>query len=383
MAASFNIKNELSWSGTPFSLYSKLNEYENSNIETLNLSSYHNFFNVRINAFKNCDIKESLKHRKFVSKLGPSALNPLNSKILHKKCSKFDYDVLIEFGGFQPHKKLPPYYIYTDATHDLKLDYFDMYGFLPFGSENDSIDSIKRASKAVKKIYQEASGIFCMSEWLANSLIKTTGVPKEKVHVVYAGANWHNAILPKNISAKKIDDRNEIHLILVGVDYKGKGMDLAIDSVKYLNSKKGKKYYLHLCGVKNIPNENNCDYIINHSFVDKNSLIKLLNDSDIFVLPSRFDCFGISFVEAMTLGLPCVGRNICAMPEIIDEGINGELITKDDPIELAEKIEKICYDAEIYKSYSKEALKKAKKFTWEKVAENMIKIIENDMNKKY
>lgn len=376
MAATFDIQNQLSWSGTPLSLYSAFKNYDENDIETINLSSYHNALNIHINALKNCDINKSLKSKHLVSKLGPSAMNPLNSKILHKNCSKKDFDVLIEFGGFQPHKDLPPYYIYTDATHDLKLDYLKRYGFLPFGSEKDSIESIRNASASVRSIYLNATGIFCMSQWLADSLINSTGVPKEKVHVVYAGANWHGVSLPKNIPVKDIKGKNEIHLILVGVDYKGKGMDIAVDAVKYLNSKNGKKYFLHLCGVKDVPAKD--DHIINHSFIDKKKLIELLTACDVFVLPSRFDCFGISFVEAMTFGLPCVGRNICAMPEIIDEGINGELITNDDPIQLAEKIEKICSDEDIYKSYSAAALEKSKMFTWDKVAENMMRIIKED-----
>ena len=99
---------------------------------------------------------------------------------------------------------------------------------------------------------------------------------------------------------------------------------------------------------------------------------------DLFVLPSRFDCFGIAFVEAMTFGLPCIGRKICAMPEIIDEGINGELVTSDDSEELASLIEKICV-GDTYRLYSEKAIEKAKKFTWQNVCSDMLKIIKNDM----
>ena len=60
MAAAFDIKNKLSWSGTPLSLFSALSGYKTNDIETVNLSLYHNVFNTRINAIKNCDIKESI-----------------------------------------------------------------------------------------------------------------------------------------------------------------------------------------------------------------------------------------------------------------------------------------------------------------------------------
>ncbi|MBQ8783438.1 MAG: glycosyltransferase family 4 protein [Clostridia bacterium] len=373
MAAPYDIKDRLSWSGTPLSLYSALSDFSENEVTTLKLSDYHTQINTKINMLSHCDVKNSIKNRALTSKLGPSVMNPLNSKILRKHCNKNDYDALIEFGGFQPSDNLPPYYVYTDASHDLALDYYNQYGYLPFGSENNSVKSVKRAADYVRKIYQNAQGVLCMSQWLADSMINTTGVDPKKVHAVYAGANWHGVNLPDNIKSKNIAGNNEIHLVLTGVSYERKGVDLAIKANEILNNNSDKKFYLHICGIKTEFEHD--EFVINHGFVNKQQLIEILNKCDLFVLPSRFDCFGISFVEAMTFGLPCIGRKICAMPEIIDEGINGELISKDDPKELADLISKICLNESLYASYSENAIKKAKKFTWENVAQNIMNIL--------
>ncbi len=379
MAAPYDIKNARSWSGTPLSLYSAMNSYDENEITTLDLSEYHNAFNVRMNALKHFDFKESVKAKHLISKFGPSAMNSLNSKLLHTHCSKKDFDVLLEFGGFQPKDSLPPYYVYTDSSHDLKLDYFTQYGYMPFGSENDSLESVKRAAENVRKIYQQAQGVFCMSQWLADSMINTTGVSPDKVHTVYAGANWHGVQIPEINSSKDICGKNEIHLLLVGVQYQLKGVDLAVDAVNLLNKGSDKTFYLHVCGINESNLHTECDYIINHGFVDKQNLTDILQQCDLFVLPSRFDCFGIAFVEAMTFGLPCIGRKICAMPEIIDEGINGELVDRDDPVQLAGLITKICNDSETYRRYSENAVKKSERFTWGKVAENIMSVIKSDI----
>jgi len=53
---------------------------------------------------------------------------------------------------------------------------------------------------------------------------------------------------------------------------------------------------------------------------------KLYLNSDIFVLPSYGDFFGYVFLEAMAAGLPIIGGNVFAIPEIISDGINGFLI---------------------------------------------------------
>ena len=68
----------------------------------------------------------------------------------------------------------------------------------------------------------------------------------------------------------------------------------------------------------------------------------------------------------------CVGRARCAMPEIIDEGENGELVHSSDPVELAEKISRICEDPALYAAYSQSAMRKAEQFTWDKTAERML-----------
>lgn len=375
MAAHYDIKNARSWSGTPLSLYSALNSYDDNDITTINVSEYHNAFNIRANALKHCDLKESLKSGHLISKLGPSAMNPLNSALLHAHCYKKDFDVLLEFGGFQPKDSLPPYYVYTDSSHDLKLDYFNQYGYMPFGSENDSLESVKRAADSVRKIFQNAQGVFCMSQWLADSMINTTGVSPDKVHTVYAGANWHGTVPPENIKPRDVEGKKEYHLLLTGVSYEGKGADIAVKAVEILNQNTNVEFFLHICGLKSLPVESK--YVVNHGFVNKTELIKIVSECDLFVLPSRFDCFGIAFVEAMAFGLPCIGRKICAMPEIIDEGVNGELVTSDDPNELAELISKICFCSSLYASYSANALEKSKKFNWEVVAGDIMKVIKN------
>ena len=115
-----------------------------------------------------------------------------------------------------------------------------------------------------------------------------------------------------------------------------------------------------------------------HGFVGKEQLNELLRQCSLFVLPSRFDCFGIAFVEAMAWGLPCIGRNICAMPEIIDAGKNGELISKDDPEELAQKIRSICSDSAKYTAYSESAIRKSETFTWENTVNAMLQVMQAD-----
>ena len=373
MASHDDVTDPLSWSGTPLSVYQTMSRQPGVSVTPLNLSAYHTAKNERANLLRHLDIGQLLKTRSLASRLGPAAMNPLNSRILNEQVGAADYDVLFEFGGFRKTGELPPYFVYTDASHDLTLDYYEKNGVLPYPSRGRTVEEYRRAAAYAGDIYRQAAGVLCMSEWLAECMVRRTGVSKDRVHVVYAGANWHGVTLPQSIPSKELGDKKEIHLLLVGVDFGLKGVALVMDAVKELNRQSDRTYIFHVCGIRE--DFEHDEHVISHGFISKSELIGFLQKCDLFVLPSHYDCFGISFVEAMTFGMPCVGRARCAMPEIIDEGENGELVRSSDPAELAEKISRICENPELYAAYSKSAQQKASQFTWEKTAARMMEAI--------
>lgn len=64
--------------------------------------------------------------------------------------------------------------------------------------------------------------------------------------------------------------------------------------------------------------------------------------SDVLVLPAeKNETLGQIFIEAMACGLAVIGAKTGGMPEIISDGYNGYLVLPNDPIDLAQKIEKI------------------------------------------
>ena len=377
MAAPYDVTDAKSWSGTPRSVYQTLRAIPQNQVTALDLSAFHTPGAIRRSRLQYLAPIASLKAHAAVSRLGTAYMNPLNSSILRAHCSRAEYDVLLEFGGFMPSADLPPYYIYTDSSHDLSLDFYEQTGRLPYNYRAEDLDDVRRAAAHCRAIYQNAQGVFCMSRWLADTMIRRTQVDEKNVHVVYAGANWHGERPDKNMQPRALRTDGEIRLLLVGVSYGGKGVDLALDALDILNAARdGTRYSLHVCGLREeFPNR---EGVTQHGFISKQMLRQLLQTCDLFVLPSRFDCFGIAFVEAMTYGLPCVGRNLCAMPEIIGEGVSGELVGSDDPAELAEKIRRICGSAETYARYSAAALEKSKQFTWEKTTQEMMRIFRQD-----
>lgn len=81
--------------------------------------------------------------------------------------------------------------------------------------------------------------------------------------------------------------------------------------------------------------------------------------SDIFVLASRTEGLPRAIIEAMAVGLPCVGTNVGGIPELLE---NSALIVKNNPKALADKIKKLISESSYYNQQATRNLLEAEKY---------------------
>jgi len=84
-----------------------------------------------------------------------------------------------------------------------------------------------------------------------------------------------------------------------------------------------------------------------HFLTGRSDVPVLLGNSNIFVLPSRYEGFGLALVEAMAAGLPVIASNIDGPAEIITEGEDGLLFESGSDEQLAAKIATLIRSATI------------------------------------
>ena len=77
----------------------------------------------------------------------------------------------------------------------------------------------------------------------------------------------------------------------------------------------------------------------------------------------------------MSFGIPCIGRNIQGMSEIIKAGVNGYLLNNDSIDELAELIVKVIEDDKMKSGVERMSKSYQDYYSWGRVASNMVKII--------
>jgi glycosyltransferase involved in cell wall biosynthesis len=92
------------------------------------------------------------------------------------------------------------------------------------------------------------------------------------------------------------------------------------------------------------------------------NILNYIAGSDLVVVPSRREAFGILNIEALVLGKPIIATNVGGIPEILENGENIILVNPDSENELTNAIIKILQNKNIY-SVNKE--KFIKKYSWD------------------
>jgi len=97
--------------------------------------------------------------------------------------------------------------------------------------------------------------------------------------------------------------------------------------------------------------------------------LSAFKETDLYLMPSRSDAFGISFLEAWAAGKPVIGARIGATPEVIRENIDGLLVEFDNPEDIAQKVVKLLKSKSLRKKLgSAGQLKVSQNYTWDIIA---------------
>lgn len=142
--------------------------------------------------------------------------------------------------------------------------------------------------------------------------------------------------------------KDSVKLIYVGKLDKNKNTKTSIEVVNRLNQM-GYNTTLDIVGdgpefseLKEL--ENKAEYkdkITLHGFMDKEDIINLYRKSDIFIMPSKYETFGLVYIEAITQGLPVIYTRNQGFDGYFDEGTVGLSVKYDDVEEITDSILKI------------------------------------------
>lgn len=186
----------------------------------------------------------------------------------------------------------------------------------------------------------------------------------------------------KNLRNKLGMQADDIYVISVGQFIKRKGYDILLSAWKQLNTKNNihliligggseKKCYLEMIQQYNIQN------VELYEFMPKERIFEYYKASDIFVLPTREDVWGLVINEAMACGLPIITTNRCIAGQEMLSGKNGAIYDFDNINELSMVLDKYIEDRELRINQGKENIIKMQGNTMENIALSHIENINN------
>ena len=114
------------------------------------------------------------------------------------------------------------------------------------------------------------------------------------------------------------------------------------------------------------------DYVIwieNPSHAD---LPAIYNGAMIFVLPSHYEGFGLTALEAMACGTPTIVAQRSSLPEVV--GDTGILVDPDEPEAIADAIRRLLFDSDLHTALRNAGIERAATFTWRNTAERALDV---------
>jgi len=97
-------------------------------------------------------------------------------------------------------------------------------------------------------------------------------------------------------------------------------------------------------------------------FGNSNEIDKILSFTDLFLLPSETESFGLAALEAMAWGVPVISSNSGGLPEVNFDGVSGYLSDVGNTGEMADNALRILKDDTVMAEFKKNALFVAKRF---------------------
>ena len=228
-------------------------------------------------------------------------------------------------------------------------------------------------------IMKKFKQVITISNQDKEDVIKYFKIPKEKVNVVHNGVDIEQFKVLENKKElrRELGVKDTFTIIFVGHYYKNKGLMFLIKSLQYL---KDKNINCLIIGQDNptIYKEKAKELGV----LDKIQFLgfrtdvnRLMSVSDIFVLPTYNEPFGLVGVEALASGIPILMTKTQGPKDYLKDGKNGFFIKRDEK-DIAQKIEKLYSDRELLKKMSIQAREDSLEFSWDNVAKKYLKVIE-------
>lgn len=259
-----------------------------------------------------------------------------------------------------------PYFLYCDSNIRMA-----MHGA---GSGHSNARWLSEAELALvvareSRVYAGAAGIFTLSERLRRSFIEDFGIAPERVEAAGAGPNFDTADIPDRLDEFR---QGPPEVLFIGVQFARKGGDALLRAFARARAEVPDARLTVVGPREPIPEAPGVEWL---GFLDKDvsgdraRLDAAFRRARLFCLPTRYEPFGIAYLEAMYYALPCVGTRTGAVGEMIADGRTGFLVEVDDEAAMADRLVRLLRDPALAREMGLAGRQRAReRYSWAFVA---------------
>jgi glycosyltransferase involved in cell wall biosynthesis len=297
---------------------------------------------------------------------------------LLKLVRKNDYDILHYFFSmptglltFFPgkHKKIP----YIVSIRGSDVPHYDRF--------NRRLELIHSLLKPLtKRIWNKAKAVVALSKSLRQTALETD--PEQEIDII------RNGISTEIFKPLASDNTGKpLKLVAVCRLLERKGIQYVLAAMAELSDP---NISLKVVGLGNYETELKrlCKHyslesaVSFHGYCKNEELPLVFRDSDVFILTSLAESFGIVFLEAMSCALPIIGARTGGIPGIVSEE-NGILVEPTDVAKIKKAILKMMHQPELRKEMGQMNRKKMiEQYSWRHVANMYLNIYYRSINHK-
>ena len=264
----------------------------------------------------------------------------------------------------------------------LKRTIITCYDLVPYVYSNERSLHWRLNIAGMKK----ADRIITISEFSKNAIINYVGYPEDKIRIVYPGVD-HDRFYVKR-EKEILRDYNLLPsqkvILYVGSEHPRQNVPLLIKAFNKLRGmlpevkllkvgnpqwQGGREELLRLIKELNLQSD-----VIFIGYVTEEELPRWYNCADLFVYPCMYTGFSMPCLEAMACGTPVITSNVSVLPEVVGEG--GITVDPYDVDGLARVMYEVLTDDSLREDLIQRGLQRARMFSWDKAAEETLKVYE-------
>jgi glycosyltransferase involved in cell wall biosynthesis len=206
--------------------------------------------------------------------------------------------------------------------------------------------------RAVERLYLHSVDGFVYNSHTTRQAVEQK-IGTTKPHVIAYPAADHRYPPPRATVKRAIVNRLHanapLQLLFVGNLIARKGLHTVLDALARLDID---AWQLHVVGSLELDRDYSLamqhrantlalsPHITWHGRITDAALEKLFAECDLLVMPA-YEGFGIVFLEAMAYGLPVLASRVGAAVEVVQPGVNGDLVPHHDDVALAVKLRQL------------------------------------------